>query len=198
MAICTSFRQQRGNATHMDREEGGLSRPQVTGRVKWYDPGRGFGFILDGRGGPDILIHANVLRNFGQGSVAEGAGIEMIVQDTPRGPQAACVLAITPPEPPAAEAGTGAGAAAPIAPDELAALPLEPARVKWFDKVKGYGFANVFGRPEDVFVHMDVVRRSGFGELAPGEAVCLRMILGPRGRMAVQVVAWDMALRAQD
>lgn len=178
----------------MDGEEGGLSRRFVTGRIKWYDPARGFGFILDGQDGPDILIHANVLRNFGQGSVAEGAGIEVIVQDTPRGPQAAAVVRILPPERPAAE---GAGEAA--RPDEeVAALPIEPSRVKWFDKAKGYGFANVFGRPDDVFVHMDVVRRSGFGELAPGEAVGLRIVLGPRGRMAVQVVAWDMALHSRD
>ena len=38
----------------------------VTGRVKWFDPARGFGFIVDEAGGSDILLHANVLRNFGQ------------------------------------------------------------------------------------------------------------------------------------
>ncbi len=74
------------------------------------------------------------------------------------------------------------------------ALPLEPARVKWFDKGKGFGFANVWGKPEDVFIHIEVLRRSGFADLAAGEAVCLRVIDGRRGRMAAQVVAWDMAL----
>ena len=60
---------------------------------------------------------------------------------------------------------------------------------------KGFGFANVFGRPEDVFVHVEVVRHSGFADLQSGEAVGLRVIEGRRGRMAVQVVAWDCALR---
>ena len=167
----------------------------VAGRVKWVDPGKGFGFIVDGEGGPDILLHANVLRNFGQGSVADNAGIRVLVQATPRGAQAVEVLEISPPE---AEARI-----APIEdlgdadPEEIAALPLEPARVKWFDKGKGFGFANVFGRAEDVFIHVEVLRRSGFADLAPGEAVCLRVIEGRRGRMAAQVVSWEAALRTR-
>ncbi|HEX9859530.1 MAG TPA: cold shock domain-containing protein, partial [Paracoccaceae bacterium] len=80
-------------------------------------------------------------------------------------------------------------------PEEIAARPLEPARVKWFDKGKGFGFANVFGRPEDVFIHIEVLRMSGFADLAAGEAVCLRIIDGKRGRMAVQVVSWEAASR---
>jgi CspA family cold shock protein len=73
-------------------------------------------------------------------------------------------------------------------------VPLEPARVKWFDKVKGFGFANVFGRPEDVFIHMEVLRKSGFAELQPGEAVGLRIVEGERGRMAVAIASWETAL----
>ena len=84
---------------------------------------------------------------------------------------------------------------APSSPEDIAALPLEPARVKWFDKGKGFGFANVFGRAEDVFVHIEVLRHSGFADLQAGEAVGLRIVDGKRGRMAVQVVSWDSALR---
>ena len=80
----------------------------------------------------------------------------------------------------------------------IAALPLEPARVKWFDKVKGFGFANVYGRPEDVFIHIEVLRRSGFADLQPGEAVSLRAIDGSRGRMAVLVASWDAVLQHRD
>ena len=67
--------------------------------------------------------------------------------------------------------------------------------MKWFDKDKGFGFANVFGRSEDVFVHVEVLRVSGFADLQAGEAVCLRIMEGKRGRMAVQVVSWEGALR---
>jgi CspA family cold shock protein len=164
----------------------------IRGRVKWFDPGKGFGFIVSDGGGPDILLHANVLRNFGQGSVSDGAGIEVLVQQTPRGMQAVEVREITPPE-------TNGFALTDDLPPEtvqrLAEQPIEPARVKWFDKGKGFGFANVFGRPEDVFVHIEVLRHSGLADLQPGEAIGLRIVDGRRGRMAVQVVAWDVPAR---
>ena len=47
----------------------------VVGHVKWFDPIKGFGFVVPESGGPDILLHANVLRSFGQSSVAEGSRI---------------------------------------------------------------------------------------------------------------------------
>ena len=158
----------------------------LRGQVKWFDPAKGFGFVVAETGGPDILLHANVLRNFGQSSVADGAGIEIIVQETTRGMQATEVLSIDPP----AEGAFEEGEHGP-APDLSEAGPMEPARVKWFDKGKGFGFANVFGRPEDVFIHVEVLRRSGLADLQPGEAICLRVIDGKRGRMAALVTAWD-------
>ena len=150
----------------------------------------GFGFVVADEGGPDILLHANVLRNFGQSSVADAAGIEVIVQETPRGIQAVEVVRI---DPPVGESGAEPRADGAIAEDVDMSLPLEPARVKWFDKAKGFGFANVFGRPEDVFLHVEVLRRSGLADLQPGEAVSLRVTDGKRGRMAVQVMSWESA-----
>lgn len=164
----------------------------VHGRVKWFDPTKGFGFIVSDETEVDILLHANVLRNYGQGSVADGAGISARVQRTQRGIQATEVLQIDPPEgvvfPLADEAGQLLG-------EDILSLPLEPARVKWFDKGKGFGFANVFGRAEDVFIHAEVLRVSGFADLGAGEAVALRIVEGRRGRMAVQVVSWESANR---
>lgn len=167
-------------------EDGGLTL--VTGLVKWFDPAKGYGFILDDRGGTDILLHANVLRNFGRSSVADQSRVSVMVQRTSRGVQAAEVVSITPPEtdgtPPIADLDLEVIA-------HLETLPLRPARVKWFDKSKGFGFANVFGHPEDVFIHIEVLRHSGFADLAIGEAVCLRLVEGPRGLMAAQIAAWD-------
>lgn len=175
------------------RELGSETR-RVNGHVKWFDPSKGFGFVVAEDGGPDILLHANVLRNFGQSSVADGAGVEVSVQDTARGAQATEVHEIHPPE----------GDTQPLAeltgPDmpPLDDLPLEPARVKWFDKAKGFGFANVFGRSGDVFLHIEVLRRSGLADLQPGEAVGLRVVEGKRGRMAQQVTSWEMALKERE
>ncbi|MCK0148565.1 cold shock domain-containing protein [Marivita sp. S6314] len=164
---------------------------RVSGYVKWFDPAKGFGFLVSDTGGPDILLHANVLRNYGQGSVADGARIDVVVQTTGRGLQAVEVLEIAPPD---------TADVAPleefsgVAPEVIAAATLEPARVKWFDKAKGFGFANVYGRSEDVFIHVEVLRRSGLSDLLPGEALALRAIDSTRGRMAVEVLAWESGL----
>lgn len=169
--------------------------PRVRGSIKWFDPAKGFGFIVAESGGPDILLHVNALRNFGQSSVCDRAGIEVSVQQTRRGLQAVEVFEISPPPP---EDGDESTQVESVIDPEVLAMPLEPARVKWFDKVKGFGFANVFGRPEDVFIHMEVLRRSGFAELQPGEAVGLRIAEGDRGRMAVSIASWETALKQKD
>lgn len=169
--------------------------PRVSGLVKWFDPVKGFGFVVSDAGGPDILLHVNVLRNFGQSSVADGARVELEVQKTDRGVQATHVVALAPPE---AGETVGLSDIAALDPATVAAAPLEPARVKWFDKGKGFGFANVFGRRDDIFLHMEVLRRSGLSDLAPGEALALRVIEGKRGHMAAEVFAWEAALDAPD
>jgi len=163
----------------------------VTGLVKWFDATKGYGFIVNDEGGEDVLLHANVLRNFGRSSVADQSRVVVLVQNTKRGTQAAEVISIEPP------VGDGLPPIADLAPEiieHMDSLPLRPARVKWFDKSKGFGFANIFGHPEDVFIHIEVVRHSGFADLAIGEAVCLRIIEGPRGLMAAQVSSWDNAV----
>ena len=160
----------------------------LLGRIKWFDPAKGFGFIVTEEAGPDILLHANVLRNYGQGSVAEGAELTVEAQTTERGLQAIRVLEITPPAQPV---GAPLGDMEAFTAEDIAAHPVSPARVKWFDKAKGFGFANVFGDGRDVFVHIEVLRRSGLADLATGEAVGLRVMEGKRGLMAIDVVGWE-------
>jgi len=175
------------------QEQGQAERTQISGQVKWFDPVKGYGFIVAETGGADILLHANVLRNYGQGSVADGALIEVHVQMTQRGAQAVEIIEIRPPANVTFVLGDDIPADFSA---NTADLPIEPVRIKWFDKSKGFGFANAFGRPEDIFVHVEVLRQSGFADLQPGEAVGLRVIEGKRGRMAIQVLSWESALRS--
>lgn len=169
--------------------------PQQTmsGTVKWFDPGKGFGFVVCDAGGPDILLHANVLRNFGQGSVVDGTLITMTVQQSDRGMQAVEILSLAPPvgihDTPALRD------MADFTPEQIASQPVVPTRIKWFDKGKGFGFANVFGDPADVFLHVEVLRRCGLSDLQAGEAIGMRIIDGKRGRMAVDVVSWEAVLK---
>jgi len=163
----------------------------IKGHVKWFDSTKGYGFVVVDDNEGDVLLHANVLRNFGRSSVAEGVEITMDVQGTDRGRQATEIHNIDsiPGE------GDSPDAGAPDFAAEAAAstAPLLPARVKWFDKAKGFGFVNTFGDPEDIFVHMEVLRLYGLSDLMPGEAMCVRCKKGPRGKTAVEVRSWDHA-----
>ncbi|MEP3346067.1 MAG: cold shock domain-containing protein [Litoreibacter sp.] len=160
----------------------------VVGQVKWFDAVKGFGFVVADEGGPDILLHANVLRNFGQGSVADASNVELRVQKTERGLQAVEVLSITPPALKDHEEGITEAISGSQDVD------LIPARVKWFDKGKGFGFANAYGSNNDIFLHVEVLHRCGLADLLAGEAICIRVVHGDRGDMAAEVHAWDHAI----
>lgn len=163
---------------------------RVSGTVKWFDPVKGFGFVMADSGGEDILLHINVLRNFGQNSVANDSRVDIVACRTERGIQATEIVSIVPPE---REKSAELGELADVPREAIKQVALEPARVKWFDRAKGFGFANVFGRDEDVFLHIEVIRASGLADLQPGEALAVRVIDGKRGRMAAEVLAWDAA-----
>ena len=167
----------------------------VQGHVKWFDTTKGYGFVVTSDDDGDVLLHGNVLRVFGFTSVAEGAEIVLRVQSTERGRQAIEVVDIVPSEP------TGEAAAILVQlPPGAAAGPLEPARVKWFDRVKGFGFVNLYGKSEDVFLHMETLRQYGYGEVVAGDVLAVRVPAGPRGPMGYEVRSWDYVarIRAED
>lgn len=119
--------------------------------------------------------------------MADNARIECIAQGTTKGVQATVVLSIAAPE------TTSASLADFENEDdaEVAQLPLETARVKWFDKTNGFGFVNSWGSSEDVFVHVEILRCSGLADLQAGEAVAIGVISGKRGKMAAEVCSWE-------
>ena len=171
----------------------------VWGQVKWYDAVKGYGFVVPDDGGPDIMVHASCVRAFGKMALTEGARIQVIAGHGQRGLNATELLEVEEPETPVAAPGFSEDARPTeyLGPD-VEVGPVVPARVKWFDKQKGFGFVNIFGKTEDVFVHMETVRRCGFQDLASGEGMAVRTFRGPRGLMVAELKLWESALTLDD
>ncbi|HUG44963.1 MAG TPA: cold shock domain-containing protein [Sphingomicrobium sp.] len=163
------------------------SEPAVSGRVKWFDSTRGFGFLVSNEIDGDILVHFSVLKEHGLRSLPEGAVVECIPARAERGLQATKVLSIDTSQsiaapPPAPSARPNRSMLAEDAGD------FEPVSVKWFNRAKGYGFLNRPGLDgQDIFVHMETLRSSGLGELKQGEMVEARVAEGRKGLTAVEL-----------
>jgi CspA family cold shock protein len=163
----------------------------IVGRVKWFDATRGFGFLVSDDVDGDILLHFSVLREHGRRSVPEGAVIECIAVKLDRGLQAKRVISIDTssalPQPPRSSIPAGERADRKALADNAGAF--EPVEVKWFNRVRGYGFVK---RPdesggEDVFVHMETVRTSNLPELQPGQHLEARIAPSGKGLTAVEL-----------
>lgn len=186
------------NRTGLDRgltlKDGESDEVVISGRVKWYDAVKGYGFVVPDTGGSDVMVHASCVRAFGKVALTEGAEISLAATRGPRGLQAARILDVDEPEVAMAAPGFAEDARpTEFLGEEVDAGPLQPARVKWFDKQKGFGFVNIFGNPEDVFVHMETVRRCGFQDLSSGEGMAVRTFRGPRGLMVAELRLWETA-----
>jgi CspA family cold shock protein len=162
----------------------------VAGRVKWFDATRGFGFVVSDTIEGDILLHFSVLREHGRRSVPEGALIECIPVRLDRGLQAKKVISIDlsaalPQQPRSSMPFTERADRAALSD---AAGEFEAVEVKWFNRVRGYGFVNrIDATGEDVFVHMETVRQAHLGDLQPGQSLEARIAASDKGLTAIEL-----------
>ena len=176
-----------GALSAADRSPAGLV--EIAGQVKWFDAAKGYGFIVPDSGGADVLVHVTVLRRDGFAGVREGARIVAEARQSERGLQVFKVISISDPEP---------GYAPALAPARTRVQAasvggFEIVIVKWFNRSRGFGFLTRGEGTEDIFVHMETLRRYGFLDPKPGDSMLARFGPGPKGLMAAEVRPLDGA-----
>lgn len=157
---------------------------EIAGAIKWFDASKGYGFIVPDGGGPDVLVHVTCLRRDGFQTAIEGARVVCEAVRRAKGFQAFRVLSLdlstavqTPPQPSRARALVEPKGG------------FERATVKWFNRLRGFGFLTQGEGTPDIFVHMETLRRHGLTELRPGQNVLVRYGDGSKGLMAAEVKA---------
>ncbi len=155
---------------------------RISGFIKWFDTGRGYGFIIPDNGMPDVLLHLSCLKRDGFDAPLEGTRVVCDAVKRQKGYQVLKVVdmdASTAIHPVERRANTHV--------EVRAETGWLEASVKWFNRERGFGFLTEGDGGEDIFVHMEVLRKTAIPDLAPGQKVFVRYGRGPKGRMAAEV-----------
>ena len=153
------------------------SSPSIDGEVRWFNAEKGFGFVKLADGS-DAFIHIRALESAGHRAVTEGQRLTVRLGEGPKGPQVVDVLDVGPP----ITIETVRSSSPP--PGSSALMPSgseEAGIVKRYNAEKGFGFIALETRAKDAFVHVSVLKRSGFDVLEEGQRVVVEVGQGQKG-----------------
>jgi len=168
---------------------GGGMPPQVVGEgkgvVKFFNPQKGFGFIVRDDGGEDVFVHISAVEQAGLTDLADGQPLEFTLVD--RGGRVSATNLRIEGEPMAVErsggGGTGAGGGGG-GPQRQLTGEKASGTVKFFNAMKGFGFIQRDDGQPDAFVHISAVERAGMPTLNEGDRLEFELEVDRRGKYA--------------
>lgn len=169
----------------LDEKPAGLQ--EISGTIKWFDIAKGYGFIIPDNGDEDILLHVSVLRRDGYQAAYEGARVVVEATQRAKGMQVFRIVSMD-------ESTAIHPAQMPMPRTHVQVTPtggFERTTVKWFNRLRGFGFVSRGDGTPDIFVHMETLRRFGIVDLKPGQVLLVRFGDGPKGLMAAELKLAD-------
>ena len=137
------------------------------GTVKWFSERLGYGFIeVDGE---EVFIHRTTLNQFGLNRLLIDDIVKVTVTDSPRGAIVDTLFGIERP---------------PVDSSRIASAPDENehvAYVKFFNETRGYGFVEVEGFDQDIFVHARMIEENGLSTIYTDQNLLVTIEDGEKG-----------------
>ena len=166
----------------------------ITAQVKWFNPTKGFGFLVPDDGSPDVFCHVSAVERAGYDTLPQGATVSCEIVQGQKGPQVSQIhnvdtstATVMPPRGDRPRRPSPGGFQARRFDEPMGPTEEIEGTVKFYNVGKSYGFVTPDSGGQDVFIHAKVLARSGLDDLEPQQRVRMEITQGPRGPQATNI-----------